>query len=72
MIRALKEYEANVTIYDPWANPEEVRHEYGLEVLSEMPDGRFNAIVSAVKHREFEKTDYWKLVKSDGTVYQVK
>jgi len=47
VIRALKDYEANVTIYDPWANPEEVRHEYDLDVLTEMPAGKFDAVVVA-------------------------
>ncbi|GHV32049.1 UDP-N-acetyl-D-galactosamine dehydrogenase [Bacteroidia bacterium] len=55
VIRALKEYDTNVTIYDPWANPEEVRREYGLEVLTEMTDGKFDAVVKAVVHREFNK-----------------
>ncbi|GHT61424.1 hypothetical protein AGMMS50239_12290 [Bacteroidia bacterium] len=55
VVRALKEYDTNVTIYDPWANQEEVRHEYGLEVLTEMPEGLFDAVVKAVVHREFNK-----------------
>jgi UDP-N-acetyl-D-galactosamine dehydrogenase len=54
LIRALKEYETNVTIYDPWANPEEVKREYGLEIVKEMPDGKFEAAVVAVTHKEFE------------------
>jgi UDP-N-acetyl-D-galactosamine dehydrogenase len=54
VIKALKEYETNVTIYDPWANPVEVLHEYGLEVLTEMPDGKFEAAVVAVAHKAFE------------------
>jgi UDP-N-acetyl-D-galactosamine dehydrogenase len=54
LIRALKEYDANVTIYDPWANPEAVKREYGLEMVKEMPDGKFEATVVAVTHLEFE------------------
>jgi UDP-N-acetyl-D-galactosamine dehydrogenase len=44
----------NVTIYDPWANPEEVKHEYGLVTVKEMPEGKFEAAVVAVLHKEFE------------------
>jgi hypothetical protein len=44
VIKALKEYDTNVTIYDTWANPAEVKHEYGLEVLTEMPKGKFGAV----------------------------
>jgi UDP-N-acetyl-D-galactosamine dehydrogenase len=54
VIKALKEYETNVTVYDPWANPEEVKHEYGLAVLTEMPEGKFEAAVVAVAHKAFE------------------
>jgi len=72
VIRALKEYEANITVYDPWANPEEVRNEYGLEVLTEMPEGKFDAVVGAVAHKEFESTDFSNLLKDDGVVYKVK
>jgi UDP-N-acetyl-D-galactosamine dehydrogenase len=67
VIRALKEYGTNVTIYDPWANTEEVRHEYGLEVLTEMPDGEFEATVVAVAHREFREVR----IKSE-VVYSLK
>ena len=71
MIRALKEYEANVTIYDPWANPEEVRHEYGLEVLTEMPEGKFDAVVVAVGHKEFEKMALARMMKSGRILYKM-
>ncbi|MDR0681878.1 MAG: nucleotide sugar dehydrogenase [Dysgonamonadaceae bacterium] len=54
VIRALKEYDAKVTIYDPWANPEEVKREYGLEILRKMPERKFEAVVVAVAHKEFE------------------
>ena len=37
VVAALKEYGIKVTIYDPWANPEEVKHEYGLTCLNELP-----------------------------------
>jgi UDP-N-acetyl-D-galactosamine dehydrogenase len=53
LVKALKEYDTNVTIYDPWANPLEVKHEYGLEVLNEMPEGKFEATVVAVAHKVF-------------------
>jgi UDP-N-acetyl-D-galactosamine dehydrogenase len=72
VIRSLKEYEANVTVYDSWANPHEVKHEYGLDVLSEMPDGKFDAVVLAVKHKEFEKTDFSALLKNGGIKYGIK
>jgi UDP-N-acetyl-D-galactosamine dehydrogenase len=67
VVKALKEYDTNVTIYDPWANPAEVLHEYGVEVLRKMPDGKFEAVVIAVAHKEFRDVK----VKSE-VVYSVK
>jgi len=72
VIRSLQEYEANVTVHDPLANPEEVKHEYGLDILTEMPAGKFDAVVVTVAHREFETMDFSRRVKSDGVVYRVK
>jgi len=72
VIRALKEYDTNITIYDPWANPEEVKHEYGLDILTEIPEKKFDAVVFAVAHKEFEKPDFEELVKNGGVLYKVK
>jgi UDP-N-acetyl-D-galactosamine dehydrogenase len=62
VVKALKEYDTNVTIYDPRVNPEEVKREYGLEILTEMPEGKFEAVVVAVVHKELEN------VKMDGKI----
>ena len=72
MIRSLKDYEANVTIYDPWANVEEVKHEYGLEILAKMPEEKFDAVVVAVTHKEFEQIDFSRVMKKGGVKYRVK
>ena len=72
VIRSLNEYEANVAIYDPWANPKEVKHEYDLEVLTQMPERKFDAVVLAVTHKEFEKGDFWGWMKTGGVMYKVK
>ena len=53
VVDELKEYMADVTIFDPWASPEEVKHEYGLDIVTELPDGKFDAVIEAVKHKEF-------------------
>ncbi|MDR0845534.1 MAG: nucleotide sugar dehydrogenase [Tannerella sp.] len=57
VIRELKEYEADVSVYDPWANPAEVKQEYGLELLTEKPQGKFDAVVLAVTHKAFENIE---------------
>jgi UDP-N-acetyl-D-galactosamine dehydrogenase len=48
LVNALKDYGTNITIHDPWANEEEVMHEYGLESLKELPKEKFDAIVLTV------------------------
>ena len=53
IVNTLEEYNVSVSIYDSWANPEEVRHEYGLDILTEMPKNKFEAIILAVAHKEF-------------------
>ena len=41
-------------VYDPWADWEEVKTEYGLEMLTSLPEtAKYDAVVSAVAHREF-------------------
>jgi UDP-N-acetyl-D-galactosamine dehydrogenase len=41
----------DVAVYDPVADREAAREEYGISLLSELPDGRFEAVILAVKHR---------------------
>lgn len=56
MIRKLADFGCNVDVHDPWADPEEVRTEYGLELLPDnpSPDGNnYDAVVLAVAHEEF-------------------
>lgn len=67
LINALKEYETNIIIYDPWANPKEVRYEYKLNILDEMPKDNFDAVVLAVGHKEFKDIE----IKSE-IIYFVK
>jgi UDP-N-acetyl-D-galactosamine dehydrogenase len=70
--KALKEYTDNITIYDPWANPEKVKEEYGAEITNTLNDNGFDAIILAVSHKEFLKLDIKSLVKKGGVVYDVK
>src|SRR5690554_6368967 len=73
VVKALKEYSVNVTIFDPWANPEEVKHEYGFDCCMEMNGGaKFDAIVLGVAHKEFLSLDLNALKKEQAIVYDVK
>lgn len=72
VIKALKEYGINVTIFDPWASPQEVMHEYGLTTIKEMPQQKFDAIVLGVAHKEFTEMDFSAVKKDKSVVYDVK
>jgi len=72
VIAALKEYGVHVTIYDPWANEEEVMHEYGMKSTKSIPNGRFDSIVLTVSHNEFKELDFAALKKEKSLVYDVK
>src|SRR5690606_22805364 len=72
VISALKEYSVEVDIYDPWASPEEVKHEYGLKVVNVQPEEKYNAIILGVAHNEFKSLNYEVLKANNGVVYDVK
>ena len=72
IIKTLEEYNANVTIYDPWANPAIAKHEYGVELHNELPDEVFDAVILAVAHNEFKSLDLKKITNGVSVVYDVK
>ncbi|RIV74382.1 nucleotide sugar dehydrogenase [Flagellimonas aequoris] len=72
VIKNLMDYGTEVTIYDPWANPKEVVHEYGLETVADKPNGKFDAIVLTVAHKDYNSLDLKSLVKENGIIYDVK
>ncbi|APS39299.1 MULTISPECIES: nucleotide sugar dehydrogenase [unclassified Salegentibacter] len=72
VIKNLNEYGTNVTIYDPLANPEEVKHEYRLKTVKELPKEKYDAVVLAVAHKEFLEMDLDQLKNGNTVVYDVK
>lgn len=68
----LLEYTPNITVYDPWANMEHVKHEYGITITNEMPQKQFDAIIHAVAHKDFLNLDILSLLNENGVVYDVK
>ena len=70
--KALKEYNVNITIYDPWANPAIVKHEYGIEVVNELPSEKFDAAITAVAHQKFEGLEVSALLKEKHVIFDVK
>lgn len=73
IIKALKEYNLNVTIFDPWANPAAVEREYGLTVVNTLPAGsKFDAVIAAVAHREFQDLDLAPYLTPTHVIFDVK
>ena len=73
IIQELQSYDVNVTIYDPWAKPAEVAHEYNIATITELPEEKlYDCVILAVAHKEFIDIDWTKSVKSDGVIYDVK
>ncbi len=72
IIHTFQEYTQNITVFDPWADPERVLREYDAKVSGNLPEGPFDAIVLAVAHKDFETLDVRKLVREGGVVYDVK
>ena len=72
IVHALKEYGINITIYDPWAKPEEVLHEYGIVTTKTVPTAQFDAVILGVSHTVFNTLNIESLTKSNNVVYDVK
>lgn len=72
VISSLKEYGIKVTLYDPWVNPKDVMQEYGLEILTEIPNNKFDAIILGVAHKEFLDINFNELQKQNSVLYDVK
>lgn len=72
IVKALKEYEISLNIYDPWASPEEVMHEYGVAIVNELPTQKHDAVVLAVAHEQFANLNPDNLLKPAHVIYDVK
>ena len=72
VINALADYAMEIITYDPWANPDEVMHEYGLICHAELNEDKYDAIILTVSHKEFLELDLSKYLKQNGVIYDVK
>lgn len=73
VINELKQYGCEVDVYDPWANKEEVKHEYNLELVDSYEAQKYDAVTLAVSHNEFKKIDLTKIRNGhDAVIYDIK
>ncbi len=74
VITGLEEYGIEVTTFDPWANPEEVKEEYGIlshSMLENTPQ-KYDAIILTVAHKEFLEIDLKNILQENAVIYDVK
>ena len=72
IINELTSYNTEVDIYDPWANPQEVEHEYQITSFKELPANKYDAVVLAVAHEVYKKLNMNDIKKENAVVYDVK
>jgi UDP-N-acetyl-D-galactosamine dehydrogenase len=73
ILNTLKSYGINLNIFDPHAEPSDVKHEYGWESFKELNTSKkYDAIIIAVAHDEFKTIDIESIGKSNKVIYDVK
>ncbi len=75
IIEELSSYGANVEVFDPWANSREAEQWYGVTMIEELPENRYDAVVLAVAHRQFStftREDFRRTCSSQSVIYDVK
>jgi len=75
IVNELKSFNVNVDVYDSWASPDDVKHEYGLTLTQELKPNYYDGIILAVDHSEFKNMGIEKvreLGKENHVVYDVK
>ena len=72
VVKALSDYGITVTIFDPMANPAEVKHEYGLGIMDTLPKNKYDAVVLGVAHSVFSELKLSLLQKEICILYDIK
>ncbi len=75
VVNELKSFGCEVDVFDPWADPEEVKEEYGIEIFtkaSELKDKKYKAIIAAVAHNEFMSLNLENYKAEKAVVFDIK
>ncbi len=74
IVNEFKSFDVNVDVFDPWASVEEVKHEYGLKLItsSKSLKDEYDAIILAVSHKEFLNLDLTNMKSKHGVIFDVK
>lgn len=72
IVNTLREYNVDIVIYDPWADPIIAQKEYGVEILNLLPKEKFDAVIVAVPHQEFVDLALENFTNERVVIYDVK
>lgn len=71
--KELKDFGLNIDVYDPWANNEEVKHEYGIDLMTSEPNFElYKGVILAVSHDEFTNLSYEVIKRDGGVIFDAK
>ncbi|MFP8818067.1 Vi polysaccharide biosynthesis UDP-N-acetylglucosamine C-6 dehydrogenase TviB [Acinetobacter johnsonii] len=75
IVNELKEYHTQIDVYDPWVDAAEAEHEYGISPISNLENGKYDAVILAVAHQQFKVMGadaIRALGKADHVLYDLK
>ena len=75
IVNELKEYNIEADVYDPWVDVNEAQHEYGINPISSLQNGQYDAVILAVAHEQFKEMGVEKiraLGKAEHILYDLK
>ena len=75
IVAELRNYHANIDIYDPWADPQEAKTTYGYQLIEKPKPANYDAVIFAVAHKQFAemgKDDIRNLTKQNHVIYDIK
>jgi UDP-N-acetyl-D-glucosamine/UDP-N-acetyl-D-galactosamine dehydrogenase len=75
IVNELKEYHTQIDVYDPWVDASEAEHEYGIRPISNLENGKYDAVILAVAHHQFKDMGVQAiraLGKSEHVLYDLK
>lgn len=75
ILSELAEYYINVDVYDPWVNPAEAKHEYGVDLIKQPENHKYDAVIFAVAHNQFKvltADDIKGYLKEEHVIYDLK
>ncbi len=74
VINELKSFKVNVDVYDPWATVSAVKHEYDLDLISDIKDvtKKYDGVILVVAHDIFKDLEIKDYLKENHLIYDVK